>query len=108
MMNLPATIEGFVQAQNEQDSARFSHYFTANAIVSDEGHTYSGRDEIREWIQQATKKYHMQAKPIDYQQSGASAILSVEVTGTFPGSPAVMQYHLELEDSLISSLRFTG
>jgi hypothetical protein len=47
-MNLPATIEGFVQAQNEQDSARFSHYFTANATVSDEGHTYSGRDEIRE------------------------------------------------------------
>lgn len=108
MMKLPATIEGFVQAQNEQDSTRFTHYFTATATVSDEGQTYSGRDEIREWIQQATEKYHMQAKPIDYQQSGASATLTVEVTGTFPGSPAVMQYHLELDDALISSLRFTG
>jgi ketosteroid isomerase-like protein len=107
-MTLPAPIAGFVQAQNEQDSARFAHYFTANAIVSDEGHTYSGRAEIKEWIQQATAKYHMHATPIDYQQSGTSAILTAEVTGTFPGSPAVMQYHLELEDSLSSSLRFTG
>lgn len=67
MMQLPATIEGFVQAQNEQNSTRFSHYFTVNATVYDEGHTYSGRDEIREWIQQATKKYQMQTKPVDYQ-----------------------------------------
>jgi ketosteroid isomerase-like protein len=108
MMTLPATIAGFVQAQNEQDSARFAHYFTANATVSDEGHTYSGRAQIRDWIQQAAAKYHMQATPIDYHQLGVSAILTVEVTGTFPGSPAVMQYQLELEDSLISSLRFTG
>ncbi|OUJ68390.1 hypothetical protein BXP70_28040 [Hymenobacter crusticola] len=107
-MNLPTTIEGFVQAQNERDSASFSHYFTADATVSDEGHTYSGRAEIREWIQQATEKYQMQTRPINYQQSGASAILTVEVAGTFPGSPAVMQYHLELDNSLISSLRFTG
>jgi uncharacterized protein (TIGR02246 family) len=107
-MNLPATIAGFVQAQNEQDSARFAHYFTPQATVSDEGQVYAGRAEIENWIQQATKKYHMQATPIEYQQSSASAILTVTVTGIFPGSPAVMQYHLELEDSLISSLRFTG
>jgi hypothetical protein len=107
-MNLPANIEEFVQAQNEQDSAKFSRYFTADATVYNEGHTYSGRDEIREWIELDTEKYQMQATPIDYQQSGASAVLTVEVTGTFPGSPAVMQYHLELDDDLISSLRFTG
>jgi hypothetical protein len=108
MMKLPATIDGFVQAQNEQDSTCFSHYFTPQATVSDEGQVYSGRAEIKNWIQQATEKYHMQANPIAYQQAGTSAILTVEVTGTFPGSPAVMQYHLELEDSLISSLRCTG
>ncbi|WP_323134364.1 nuclear transport factor 2 family protein [Tellurirhabdus rosea] len=108
MMKLPSNIEGFVKAQNERDSTAFTHYFTANATVSDEGHSYSGRAEIGKWIQQATEAYQMQTKPIDYQQTGASAILTVEVTGTFPGSPAVMQYHFELEDSLISSLRFTG
>ncbi|MCX6215635.1 MAG: nuclear transport factor 2 family protein [Spirosoma sp.] len=107
-MQLPASIEGFVQAQNKQDSTRFSQYFTANATVSDERHTYSGRAEIEKWIQQATETYQMQAKPIDYQQSGASTILTLEVTGTFPGSPVVMHYHLELDDSLIRSLRITG
>ncbi|WP_020596456.1 nuclear transport factor 2 family protein [Spirosoma panaciterrae] len=107
-MKLPAIIEGLVQAQNQQDSTAFTHYFTASATVSDEGHTYSGRAEIGQWIQQAAEVYQMQTKPIDYQQTGTSAILTVEVTGTFPGSPAVMHYHLELDDSLISSLRFTS
>ncbi|GAB3491459.1 nuclear transport factor 2 family protein [Spirosoma knui] len=107
-MKLPAMIEGFVQAQNEQDFARFTDYFTDNATVADEGHTYSGKAEIKQWIQQATETYQMQTKPIDYQQTGSSAILTVDVTGTFPGSPAVMHYHLELDDSLIRSLRFTA
>ncbi|MDF7815859.1 nuclear transport factor 2 family protein [Hymenobacter sp. YC55] len=107
-MQLPATIEGFVQAQNEGDSTGFAHYFTADATVSDEGHTYAGRAAIRDWIQQATDKYHMHTNPVAYQQAGASAILTAEVTGTFPGSPAVLQYHLELDEALISSLRITG
>ncbi|UHG93980.1 nuclear transport factor 2 family protein [Spirosoma oryzicola] len=107
-MKLPTHIEGFIKAQNEKDSTTFTHYFTDNATVYDEGHSYSGRAEIRKWIQHATETYQMQTKPIDYQQAGASAILTVEVRETFPGSPAVMKYHLELDDSLIRSLRFTG
>ncbi|RZM20493.1 MAG: nuclear transport factor 2 family protein [Pedobacter sp.] len=107
-MNLPAHIEGFVQAQNKQDSTAFTHYFSAKATVSDEGYMYSGRAELENWIQQAIETYQMQLKPIDFKQTGASFKLTVEVTGTFPGSPAVMHYHLELDDSLISSLRITG
>ncbi|WP_040006001.1 nuclear transport factor 2 family protein [Fibrisoma limi] len=107
-MTLPDNIEGLIQAQNEQDSTRFSQYFTANATVSDEGASYSGRAEIEQWIQQATEKYQMQTKPIDYQQSDTSAVLTVEVTGTFPGSPIVLHYHLGLEDTLIRSLKITG
>ncbi|WP_420149055.1 nuclear transport factor 2 family protein [Spirosoma sp.] len=107
-MKLPATIEGFVQAQNEQDFPGFTDYFTDNATVSDEGHTYSGKAAIKQWIQQATEKYQMQAKPIDYQQTGLKAVLTVEVTGTFPGSPAPMQYHLDLDGTLIRSLMISG
>ena len=107
-MKLPANIEGFIKAQNEQDSTAFAEYFTEKATVSDEGSSYLGRAEIGQWIEQATEKYQMQLKPIDFNQSGSKAELAVEVTGTFPGSPAVMEYHLELEDTLISSLRITG
>lgn len=107
-MKLPDNIEGLITAQNDLDSTAFAAYFTNVATVSDEGSSYSGRDEIKQWIQQATQKYQMQLKPVDFHQTGSTAELTVEVSGTFPGSPAVMYYHLELDRPFIRSLRITG
>ncbi|GAB4027448.1 nuclear transport factor 2 family protein [Spirosoma koreense] len=107
-MQLPDNLEGLIEAQNNVNSTAFAAFFTAEATVSDEGSAYSGRDEIKQWIHQATEKYHMQLKPIDFNQTGSMAELTVEVSGTFDGSPALMHYHLELDDTLIRSLRITG
>lgn len=107
-MKLPSHLEGLIQAQNNLDSTAFATYFTEEATVFDEGSSYAGRDEIKQWIQQATEKYQMQLKPVDFNQTGSVADLSVEVTGTFPGSPAILHYHLALEDTLIKSLKISG
>jgi hypothetical protein len=107
-MKLPENIEGFIKAQNELDSTTFADYFTVHATVSDESSSYSGRDEIQQWIQEATEKYNMQLKPIDFTQTGSHGKLIVEVTGTFPGSPLIMQYNLDFDDTHISSLKITG
>ncbi|WP_461131854.1 nuclear transport factor 2 family protein [Spirosoma aerophilum] len=107
-MKLPDNIQGLVRAQNDLDSPAFAAFFTAEATVSDEGASYSGRDEIQQWILQATEKYHTQLKPVDFSQTGSTAELTVEVSGTFPGSPAIMHYHLELDGPLICSLRISG
>jgi len=107
-MTLPENIAGLIKAQNELDSAAFANYFSSHATVSDEGSSYSGRDEIKLWIQAATEKYNMQLIPLDFTQTGSKGKLTVEVSGTFPGSPAIMNYHLELDGSSISSLKITG
>lgn len=107
-MKLPENIEGFIKAQNEADSTAFANYFTEHATVSDEGSSYSGREEIKGWIEEATKKYNMHTKVIDFTQTGTKGTLTVEASGTFPGSPLVMNYHLEMDGTLISSLRITG
>jgi len=106
-MKLPENIEGLIKAQNELDSTAFASYFTEYATVSDEGSSYSGRGEIEQWIRGATEKYNMQTTPIDFNQTGSKGKLTVKVSGTFPGSPAVMNYHLELDGSSISSLKIT-
>jgi hypothetical protein len=49
----------------------------------------------------------MQLTPIDFTQTGSKGTLTVEVSGTFPGSPAVMNYHLELDGYSIGSLKIT-
>lgn len=107
-MQLTENIEGLIKAQNEADSTTFANYFTERATVFDEGSSYTGKSEIKQWIEEATEKYNMQTKIIDFTQTGEKGTLTVETSGTFPGSPAVMQYHLGLDGTLISSLRITG
>lgn len=107
-MEFPENMTSFIKAQNEADSAAFASYFTEHATVFDEGSSYTGREEIKQWIKEATEKYNMQTKIIDFTQTGTKGTLTVEASGTFPGSPAVMHYHLDLENALISSLKITG
>lgn len=107
-MQFPENIKGLIKAQNEADSTAFANHFTENATVSDEGSFYSGRAEIKQWIEEATAKYNMRTTAIDFTQTGDIGMLTVEASGTFSGSPAVMHYHLDFENALISSLKITG
>ncbi len=107
-MKLPENIAGFIKAQNDADGAAFASYFTEHATVFDEGSSYLGRQEIKQWIREATEKYNMQVTPVDFKQTGTKGTLTVETSGTFPGSPAMMHYHLDMENALINSLKITG
>ena len=46
--------------------------------------------------------------PLGFNQTSSKGKLTVEVKGTFPGSPLVINYHMELDGSSISSLKITG
>ena len=107
-MNLPHNLKALITYQNDSDSTAFADCFTEQATVSDEGSTYTGRTAIKQWIQKATETYTMQVKPLGFTQSGSNAVLTVDVTGTFPGSPLRMQYHLVLDGHLIRTLKITG
>ncbi|RYZ99661.1 MAG: nuclear transport factor 2 family protein [Sphingobacteriaceae bacterium] len=107
-MQLPKLIERFIATQNNYDSKAYTDCFTETAIVHDEGKTHTGKAEIRQWIEDANEKYQSKMKPLKYEQSGPNGALTAEVSGTFPGSPIVLQFHLGLKDDLIDSLKVTG
>ncbi|NML57567.1 nuclear transport factor 2 family protein [Chryseobacterium cheonjiense] len=105
-MNLPDIITELVKTQQNFDSHAFADCFTETAVVTDEGNTYNGKAEIENWIDKANKEFKTVMKPLAYNEK--ENILSAEISGTFPGSPAVLKYHLELKDGLINSLKITG
>lgn len=107
-MNLPSVIKDLVTAQNNFDSAAYADCFSETATVHDEGHNHVGKKEIQEWIAEANAKYGATMKPLGYEENGNTAILKAEASGSFPGSPLVMQYHLQIKDGLIDSLKITG
>ncbi len=107
-MQLPKLIARFVATQNNYDSEAYAECFTDSAIVHDEGKTHTGKAEIQQWIEEANEKYQSQMKPLNYEESGPNGTLTAEVSGTFPGSPIMLQFHLGLKDDLIDSLKVTG
>lgn len=107
-MNLPKVIANLVKAQNDFDSADYANCFSETAVVVDEGHRHTGRDEIAQWITKANKEYKAHMKPTKFEEKETESLLTAEISGTFPGSPIVLQYHLQIADGLIKSLSITG
>ncbi|WP_330747000.1 nuclear transport factor 2 family protein [Chryseobacterium sp. CP-77] len=104
-MNLPNIISELVKAQENFDSHRYAECFTDTAVVYDEGKIHHGRIEIENWIRLANNEYQTVMKPQNFSQD--ENILEAEISGTFPGSPLVLQYHFDLRDGLIQTLKIT-
>lgn len=102
-MNLPIVIQELVKAQNQFDSEAYANCFTDTAVVFDEGTNHHGKTEIKNWIEKANREYQVRMQPLEY--SAEDQILTAKISGTFPGSPIVLNYHYEFEDALIQSLK---
>lgn len=107
-MNLPKVIADLVSAQDNFDSIAYSNCFTETAVVVDEGKTYHGRSEIAGWIAQSNENYKTKMKPLTFEEHETTSVLSAEITGTFDGSPIVLNYHFEIAGGLIQSLAIKG
>lgn len=104
-MNLPNVIAALVKAQHHSDSTAYAQCFADTAIVYDEGRTHKGLSEIKAWNEQTNATYAVSLTPVNYTPTPEGGILTTRVSGTFPGSPIVLNYNFELENGKILSLR---
>jgi hypothetical protein len=107
-MNLPKFITDLVEAQNSHDGAAYASLFSDSAVVYDEGQTHNGRVAIQRWIEKSNEENQTVLRPIGYEQSENGSVFTAEISGTFPGSPAVLNFNLVLQQGLIQSLKITG
>lgn len=102
-LDLPKPIAAYFSA-DMADSAAVAQCFTDNAVVKDEGHTYTGLSAIRQWKSESSKKYTYTSEPFAFEVKDGSTIVTSRVTGNFPGSPIDLRYFFGLEDDRIASL----
>lgn len=100
---IPQVVAQLIEAQKHFDSNAYASCFTDTATVFDEGKNYSGRMQIREWIEKANQEYKISMTPLEYSETDQT--LKAKVTGQFPGSPIVLKYQYEFSDGLIQSLK---
>jgi ketosteroid isomerase-like protein len=101
---LPRVIKEYVDASNTHDVNDILSCFSEDAVVQDEGETLRGKKPIEDWIVKTIEKYKFQFKPLSAKSDDTKVVVSIEVSGTFPGSPVNPDYHFSIQGGKIRSL----
>ena len=102
---LPKVLADFLAAQKEFNSDAFVKAFAGDATVHDEGGDYLGTAEIKLWNETTNAKYHTRMEAIAFEENNGENILTILMSGTFPGSPLEAKFHFIIKNEKIESLR---
>jgi len=94
-------------AADQRSADAIARCFTPQAVVKDEGRTYTGLGAIKVWKAAASAAYTDTSEPFAMEQEDGSWVVTSRVTGNFPGSPLDLRYRSCLERGLIASLEIT-
>jgi len=101
--SLPKPIAAYFAADKANGEA-VARCFTPDGIVQDEGRTYQGTAEIKQWKAVTSAKYAYTSEPLASQLQSSIVVVTSRLTGTFPGSPVDLRYFFRLEGDKIASL----
>ncbi len=102
-LTLPEPIAAYFAAEHNPEA--LARCFTAQAVMKDDGHTYTG---IKAFMAEASAKYSATSVPFAIERENGFQLVRANVTGNFPGSPIVLSYRFHLERGLIASLEITA
>lgn len=105
---LPKPLAAYYVAKNQKDIDGMLACFAADASVRDEGKDRHGHAEIREWMEETTRKYGVTVYPKEISGEAGKPVVAALVAGDFPGSPVTLYYHFTLTDGDISHLEISA
>lgn len=105
-LTLPEPIAAYFAAEHNPEA--LARCFTAQAVMKDDGRTYTGVDAIRAFMAEASAKYNATSAPFALERGDGFQIIRAKVAGNFPGSPIDLSYRFRLEGGLIASLEITA
>ena len=103
-VNLPRIIQEYLDASNAHDVKAILSCFSDDALVRDEGKDFRGKKTIEDWVVKTIEKYKFRFKPLRVKADDSEVVVTVEVSGTFPGSPVSPDYHFTIQGNEIQSL----
>lgn len=102
--DLPTAVSTYLTAHGGGDVTTAMATFTADAVVTDEGHTYRTRDEIENWLTSAGSEYTYTTEYRGATTTAAGVDVIQHLEGDFPGGSADLHYRFALERGSISRL----
>jgi hypothetical protein len=103
-ISLTPIIQKYVDASNAHNVKSILACFADEAVVRDENATRRGRIDIERWASETIEKYKFHFKPLSAEACENETVVSIEVSGSFPGSSVTLDYHFSVANDKISSL----
>ena len=104
MTQLPPPLDAYFAAANRGDRAAMADLFAETAAVRDEGETHVDPSAIRGWLDRVGASYDPRYVIQGVESAAEASVVTVEVSGTFPGSPIVLRQRFVTDGERITSL----
>ncbi len=102
---LPAAVTEYLAAHRVRALDTAIAHYTADAVVTDEGHDYHGPAEIRAWLARSASEYTYTIELTAAARAGGQHFDAVHhLEGDFPGGVADLHFRFTLRGALISRL----
>ena len=102
---LPEVITSYLKAHLARDLDSAIVRYTDDAIVTDEGRTYNGPDEIREWLSRSANEFSYTIEMTGATKLGDDQYdVAHHLEGNFPGGKVDLQFRFTLRDGKIARL----
>ncbi|MGI5242166.1 nuclear transport factor 2 family protein [Dactylosporangium sp. CA-139066] len=102
---LPDVIRTYLDAHRARDLDAAVAHLTPDAAVTDEGHTYRGPDQIRDWLSRAASEYSYTIELVGAYRSDERTFDVVHhLEGDFPGGVVDLHFRFALRDGRIARL----
>jgi hypothetical protein len=101
---LPKAIAHYIQAKQSHNTEALLATLADDAVITDEGKDYRGKDAIRQWSNATSSEFQATYDVTDVVEYDKETVVGVKVTGNFPGSPVILPIHFTLKDDKIATV----
>ena len=102
---LPSVVTTYLEAHVNHHYDRAAATFTPDAVVIDDGHTYTSIKQIRPWLERSSTEWEYTTTPTGQQTTDDEhVIVRVHLEGNFPGGQVDLRYQFTLTGNLITAL----
>jgi uncharacterized protein (TIGR02246 family) len=101
---LPAVITRYLAAHQARDLEPALACYTDDAVAVDDGHTYRGKREIRDWLARATVGDYTMTLLAAHRVDDERYVAVHHLEGDFPGGVIDLRFQFTLRDDRIAEL----
>jgi ketosteroid isomerase-like protein len=102
---LPAVVRSYLAAHAGRDADTAARAFAPSAVVTDEGRTYRGTDEVLEFLRSAGGQFTYTTELVSAERvDDTHWVAANRLEGDFPGGVAELRYRFTVVDGLVTEL----